>query len=66
MANFTREEIEDIVHKLERASLAETNLDYANLHGANLRGPAWTGASTTYNADTHWPPQNSSLLQDTF
>ncbi len=36
MANFTREEIEDIVHKLERASLAGTNLSNANLSDADL------------------------------
>ncbi len=33
MANFTREEIEDIVHKLERASLAGTNLSGADRYG---------------------------------
>ena len=48
MANFTREEIEDIVHKLERASLAGTNLSNADLSNTILVG-------ATYNTKTKWP-----------
>jgi uncharacterized protein YjbI with pentapeptide repeats len=36
MADFTREEMEDIVHKLEKANLSGADLPGVNLSAANL------------------------------
>ena len=48
MADFTREEVIDIAHKLVGADLRDIDLSDADLWAANLSG-AW------YSADTKWP-----------
>ena len=58
MADFTREEVIDIAHKLLRADLRGIDLTGANLEGANLREANLSGANLSgakYNANTQWP-----------
>jgi uncharacterized protein YjbI with pentapeptide repeats len=53
MTVFTREEVEDIVSKLEGADLSGVYLGQANLSDANLTGTNLLAAY--YDADTKWP-----------
>ncbi len=63
MTVFTREEVEDIVSKLEGADLSgvylgQANLRHANLQSANLSDANLTGTNLLaayYDADTKWP-----------
>ena len=53
MPDFTREEIEEIVHKLKKANLAGIDLRGANLRRADL-GKAYL-SRVKYDHKTTWP-----------
>ncbi|MDP6417555.1 MAG: pentapeptide repeat-containing protein [Gammaproteobacteria bacterium] len=58
MADFTREEVVDIAHKLEGADLRELDLRNTSLQGLNLTGADLSRADlrlARYNEETRWP-----------
>ena len=58
MADFTREEVVDIAHKLEGADLRELDLRNTSLQGLNLTGADLSRtdlSDATYNTETKWP-----------
>ena len=69
MPDFTREEVIEIVHKLDSADLEGLDLSGAKLSGANLTGANLTGAGLSgakYNKSTKFPdgfdPQETGMV----
>ena len=53
MTDFTREEVVEIVHTLEKADLTGIDLNGVSLRGANLSGASRSKA--TYDKETKFP-----------